>query len=35
MAAKLLQKENVDPENPVDPAESFLPYTNKRPSWDA
>ena len=29
MAAKLLQKENADP------AESLLPYTNKRPSRDA
>ena len=32
MAAKLLRKENADP---VDPAESLLLYTNKRPTRDA
>ena len=35
MAAKLLRKENLDPANQVDPTESLLPYTNKRPSQDA
>ena len=31
MAAKLLRKENADPANLADPAESLLPYTIKRP----
>ena len=30
MAAKLMRKENTDPANPVDLAESLLPYTKKR-----
>ena len=34
MAAKLLQKENADQADLVDPAEWLLLYTNKHPSRD-